>query len=78
MVQPSEIISAIKKALPDSQVQVEDLNGGGDHLQVNVISSSFEGLSLIKQHQIIYGVLSKEMANESIHALALNTSVPAN
>ena len=72
----SEVEEAIKKVLPDAQITIEDLNGGGDHLQVNVISDAFKGLSLIKQHQLIYGALAKEMANESIHALALNTSVP--
>ena len=72
----SEVEEAIKKVLPDAQITIEDLNGGGDHLQVNVISDAFKGLSLIKQHQLIYGALAKEMANESIHALALNTSTP--
>ena len=77
MVQPNEVEAAIKNALPDAQVTVEDLNGGGDHLQVSVVSASFSGLSLIKQHQIVYGALSDKLASEAIHALALNTSTPA-
>ena len=55
---------------------VEDLNGGGDHLQVNVVSSAFSGLSKVQQHQIIYKALHKELASEAIHALALKTSTP--
>jgi len=54
MVKPEEIKAAIQNALPDAEVTVEDLNGGGDHLQVGVISKDFKGLSLIKQHQIVY------------------------
>tara|TARA_Y100001968_G_scaffold332955_1_gene393254 strand:+ start:638 stop:871 length:234 start_codon:yes stop_codon:yes gene_type:complete len=77
MVDSQDIISAITKLIPDAQVSVEDLNGGGDHLQVNVTSASFKGLSMIKQHQLIYGALSNELANESIHALALKTAVPS-
>jgi len=76
MVKPNEVKAAIQQALPDCEVTVEDLNGGGDHLQVRVISASFKGLSLIKQHQIVYGALEDKLANEAIHALAINTSTP--
>ena len=76
MVNSEDVVSAITKLIPDAQVSVEDLSGAGDHLQVNVISSSFKDLSLIKQHQLIYNALSRELANETIHALALNTSIP--
>ncbi len=76
MVLPQEVISSINRLLPDAQVLVEDLNGGGDHLQVNVVSSAFSGLSKVQQHQIIYKALHKELASEAIHALALKTSTP--
>ncbi len=76
MVLPQEVISSINKLLPDAQVIVEDLNGGGDHLQVNVVSASFSGLSKVQQHQIIYKALHKELESEAIHALALKTSTP--
>ena len=76
MIKQEEVVSAIIQAIPDARVTVEDLNGGGDHFQVNVVSSAFKGVSLVKQHQMIYEALSNEMANESIHALALNTSTP--
>jgi stress-induced morphogen len=63
--------------MPDAVVEVEDLTGGGDHLQVRVVSTAFQGLSRIKQHQLVYGALKQELASEAIHALALQTSVPA-
>ena len=77
MVNSDEVSTAIKKVLPDSEVIVQDLNGTGDHLQVDVVSSAFNGLSKISQHQLVYGALKEELANESIHALALNTSIPS-
>ena len=77
MVQPDAVSSAIRRAIPDAQVSVEDLTGGGDHLQVSVVSSVFSGLSRIRQHQIVYGALQQELASEAIHALALNTSIPS-
>ena len=74
MVHSDEVIAAIKAAIPDAEVTVDDLKGGGDHLEVSVVSSKFAGLSLIRQHQLVYGALKNELATEAIHALALNTS----
>jgi len=71
-----EVGAAIQRVIPDAQVSVEDLGGGGDHLQVNVVSTAFAGLSLICQHQLVYGALKEELASEAIHALALKTSTP--
>ena len=76
MVQPAEVKSAILCSLPDAQITVEDLTGGGNHLQVSVVSSLFTGISRIRQHQLVYSALREHLANETIHALAINTSVP--
>jgi stress-induced morphogen len=76
MVHLDQVKDAIRRALPDSSVEVEDLTGGGDHLQVRVISAAFEGLNRVKQHQLVYGALRSELASEAIHALAVQTSTP--
>ncbi|MEB3271463.1 MAG: BolA/IbaG family iron-sulfur metabolism protein [Synechococcus sp.] len=76
MVQLEAVREAICRALPDATVEVEDLTGGGDHLQVRVVSGAFVGLSLVRQHQLIYDALRRELASEAIHALALQTSTP--
>jgi stress-induced morphogen len=76
MVQLDQIKAAISGAIPDASVEIEDLTGGGDHLQVNVVSPAFNGLSRIQQHQLVYGALKQELASEAIHALALQTSSP--
>jgi stress-induced morphogen len=76
MVQPDAVQDAIRRAMPDAAVEVEDLTGGGDHLQVRVVSSAFAGLSRVKQHQLVYGALRQELASEAIHALAVQTATP--
>ncbi len=76
MAEFETVSSAIKRALPDAKITIADLSGGGDHLQVSVVSKAFAGLSLIRQHQIIYAALKDELATEAIHALALSTSTP--
>ena len=75
MLTKKEVINLITKKLPKSQVFVENIKGN-DHLQVTVIASEFDGLSLIKQHQLVYSALREELASESIHALALKTEIP--
>ncbi len=76
MISPAEVEAMIKAEIPDAQVQDQDITGGGDHLQAIVISSQFEGKSLVKQHQLVYGALQQAMATEAIHALALKTYTP--
>ena len=75
MITKSQVITLITNKLPDSKVIVENLKGN-DHLQVTVISSMFNGLSLVKQHQLVYSALKEQLASEAIHALALKTETP--
>ena len=75
MATKSDVINLIKQKIVDSEVYVENLKGD-DHLQVTVISSEFNGLSLVKQHQLVYSALKEELASEAIHALALKTETP--
>ncbi|MFN5193727.1 MAG: BolA family protein [Cyanobacteriota bacterium] len=77
MVHADQVRAAIVSALPDAAVEVEDLTGGGDHLQVTVVSTAFAGISRVRQHQLVYGALRGELASEAIHALALKTSTPS-
>ena len=76
MTTKNEVIYLIKQKIANSEVLVENLKGN-DHLQVTVISSEFNGLSLVKQHQLVYSALKEELASEAIHALALKTETPS-
>ena len=75
MITKSEIKNLIRQKIPDSEVFVENLKGN-DHLEVTVISYKFDNLSLVKQHQLVYSALKKELASEVIHALAIKTKTP--
>jgi stress-induced morphogen len=76
MISPDQVETMIKAELPDAQVQIQDLTGGGDHYQVVVVSSLFEGKGLVQQHQLVYGAVKQAMSTEAIHALALKTYTP--
>ena len=71
----AEIERLIKEGLPDAEIHIEDLRGDGDHYAAYVTSKSFEGLSRVKQHQMVYNALQGKMGTD-LHALALQTSVP--
>ncbi|MEA5506923.1 BolA family transcriptional regulator [Halotia wernerae UHCC 0503] len=76
MISPQQVEEMIKAGLPDAQVQVQDLTGGGDHYQVTVVSSQFAGKGLVQQHQLVYGALQQAVSTEAIHALAVKTYTP--
>ena len=71
----SDIEQMIKEAIPDAEIQIEDLRGDGDHYAAYVSSAEFEGKTRVQQHQMVYKALKGRMGNE-LHALALQTSVP--
>lgn len=72
---PEDIEALICAAIPDAIVEIRDLAGDGDHYAAKVISSSFAGLSRIRQHQLVYKALGGRMGGE-LHALQLVTAVP--
>jgi acid stress-induced BolA-like protein IbaG/YrbA len=76
MVSPDQVESMIKVGLPDAEVQVQDLTGGGDHYQVVVVSALFEGQGLVQRHQLVYKALQQAMSSEAIHALTMKTYTP--
>lgn len=70
-----DIVSLIKEGVPGAEVEITDLAGDGDHYKAVVVSTAFEGLSRVKQHQLIYAALKGRMGGE-LHALALETRTP--
>ncbi len=68
-----DIEAMIIEAIPDARVEITDLAGDGDHYKARIISSAFEGLNRVKQHQMVYAALKGKMGGE-LHALALETA----
>lgn len=70
-----DIERLIKEDMPGADVRIEDLRGDGDHYAAYITSASFEGVSRVKQHQMVYAALKGKMGGD-LHALAIQTSVP--
>ncbi|MEO8137405.1 MAG: BolA family protein [Betaproteobacteria bacterium] len=72
MVTPQDIERYIAGGLPCDHLEVE---GDGQHFRAVIVSEKFTGLSRVRQHQLVYGVLGDRMRAE-IHALSLQTFTP--
>jgi stress-induced morphogen len=70
-----DIADLIKEGIENAEVEIIDLAGDGDHYKAVVTSPAFEGLTRIKQHQMVYAALKGRMGGE-LHALALETRKP--
>jgi stress-induced morphogen len=66
--------SLLSQAFPDAtEVRVEDRTGGGDHFQVTVASSRFDGLPLLEQHRLVNDALAEPLRDGTIHELRIKT-----
>jgi phosphoribosylformylglycinamidine synthase len=67
-----DIKKLILDALPDAEIELEDLAGDNDHWRARIVSAAFNGKSRVQQHQLVYRALKGRMGGE-LHALALET-----
>jgi acid stress-induced BolA-like protein IbaG/YrbA len=76
MIGLEQVETMIKERLPDAQVIIRDIKGGGNHLEALVVSAEFEGKTRVKQHQLVYSAIQEALDSEAIHALVLKTYTP--
>ena len=68
------IRALLERAFPGAaELDVEDRTGTGDHFQVTVVSSDFDGISLLDQHRRVNQVLAAPLGDGSIHELRIKT-----
>jgi acid stress-induced BolA-like protein IbaG/YrbA len=73
MADRKSIEEAIRGAIQCSHVDVR--GDDGVHFEALVVSPSFEGLSRVRRHQMVYAALGERM-REEIHALSMHTLSP--
>lgn len=72
---PDAITAKLVAAFPDARVELEDLTGTQDHWKAYIVTTAFEGKSLIVRHRMVMAVLAEEMKGP-IHALTLDVKTP--
>ncbi len=68
------------KELIEAGVKCDFIEVKGDdgvHFEAIIVSPDFEGLSMLKQHKLVYATLGDRLKTEEIHALALKTYKPS-
>ena len=70
------IAARIKTAISDADIEINDTTGTGDHFEARIVSATFAGVSMIRQHQAVYAPLKDVLATGELHALALKTYSP--
>ncbi|CAN0221466.1 unnamed protein product [Discosporangium mesarthrocarpum] len=68
-------ISRKLQQLKPVELDVEDESADESKFYISIISHSFEGLSLLKRHQVVYALLAEEM--KIVHSVSLSTKTPA-
>ncbi len=66
------IPNLIKEKIPDAKVEIQDVTGTNNHFSLLVVSDSFSGKPLIKQHQLVMDILKNALKQE-IHAVQIKT-----
>ena len=70
-----DIIAKIRTALPDAEVELQDLTGTADHWKARIVSAGFAGKSMLQRHRLVMAALADEMKGP-IHALTLDVMTP--
>lgn len=82
-----EMMAALQKLQPKSlsltdvsykhegHAGAKGIEGGESHFELEIVADVFEGLNLVKRHQMVYMILGEVMPK--IHALAIKANTPA-
>jgi stress-induced morphogen len=74
-MKPDDIIAKIRAALPDAQIELQDLTGTADHWKATIVSAAFSGKSRLARHRLVMAALADELKGP-IHALTLDVKTP--
>ncbi len=58
----------VEQAIADTQAEI---TGDGSKFEARVVSDSFEGLTTLKRHKMVYAVLDEHIKSGAIHALTI-------
>ncbi|HEX5514685.1 MAG TPA: BolA family protein [Gammaproteobacteria bacterium] len=73
MMDPQQIKNWIEAGLPGATIEVD---GDGHHFQALIVSSAFEGKSLIERQRMVKALLREQFDSGALHALSMRTLTP--
>ncbi len=75
MMTKEKVQALIEAGLKCDHIEIK--GDDGVHFEAIIVSPEFEGLSMLKQHKLVYATLGERLETEEIHALALKTYKPS-
>ena len=69
----TQIKQLIEQGLDQAQVTV---TGGEGKYEALVISSAFDGVSMVKRHQMVYRTVNEHIQSGALHALTIRAFTP--
>ena len=72
-MEPEEIKTLIESGISQSQAIV---TGESGKYEAIVISPEFEGLTMVKEHQMVYATVNEHIASGALHALSIKAYTP--
>lgn len=67
------VIQLIQTRLPEAEISVQ---GDGYKYQAEIVSTSFQGLSKVKRHQLVYAAVNEAITSGQLHALTILAYTP--
>lgn len=67
-----DIKELIKNNINVSYIEINDMTGTRDHLDILVVSDDFKGKMVFEQHKMLMNILSEKLKSD-IHAVQLKT-----
>lgn len=69
-----EIQALLLQSIPHAEVVV---GGDGYHIDIDVVSDAFAGLSRLRRQQLVYAALGEAIRSGAIHAVNIKASTRA-
>ena len=73
-METSEIKQLIESGIENSEAIV---TGDSGKYEATVISPAFEGLTMLKEHQLVYKTVNAQIASGELHALTIKAFTPS-
>lgn len=72
-----QIRQRVLEVFKDAHVEVADLTGTSDHIQLLVVSQKFDGQNRIQRQRMVMDVFQPELKTGEVHALTIRAMTPS-
>ncbi len=72
-MEPNDIAAILKAELALSEAFVK---ADGSHYEITVVGECFDGVSRVKQQQLVYGPLMDKIKDGTLHAISIKAYTP--